>query len=153
MKKPRIAAAAAALAFGAATNATNAKDMFYGLAARWCSTEWDNKPKEFEIMDSGVLFDGVPGEAPVCKLKRASERNEAFAAHIVTWQCDPSPAHEPEDRPTSKSKFYEVTERLVPFVIHDSNGDRRFFLLRDRLPLGGRLVGIYEMCRNKERAR
>jgi hypothetical protein len=144
MMKLMIAAATAVFTFS--PTAINAKDMFYGLAARWCSTEWDNKPKEFEIIESGVLFDGVRGEAPVCKLKRASEKNEAFAEHIVTWQCDPHPAHEPEDRPTPKSKFYEVTERLVPFIIRDSNGGRRFFLLRDRLPLGRGRIGIYEMC-------
>lgn len=117
MKKLTIAAAAAALTFTAVTNAINAKDMFYGLAARWCSTEWDNKPKEFEIIESGILLDGVPGEAPVCKLKSASNKNEAFVEHLVTWRCDPHPAHEPEDRPTPKSNFYEVTERLVPFIM------------------------------------
>ena len=153
MKNLMIAAAAAALILGAVTNATNAKDMFYGLAARWCSTEWDNKPKEFEIIDSGVLFDGVRGEAPVCKLKRASQKNEALVEHIVTWRCDPHPAHEPEDRPTPKFKLYDVTERLVPFIIHDSNGKRRFFLLRDRLPLGRKPVGIYERCQEPERSR
>jgi len=146
MKKLMITASAAVLNFSAVTNAVNAKDMFYGLAARWCSTEWDNKPQEFEITESGMLFDGVPGEAPLCKLKTASEKNEAFAAHIVTWRCDPHPAHEPEDKPTPNFKFYEMTERLVPFIIHDRNGARRFFLLRDRLPLGRRPVGIYEMC-------
>jgi hypothetical protein len=151
MKRLIIAAAisAAALTFSAITDALNAKDMFYALAARWCSTEWDNKPHEFEILGSGVLYDGARGEAPVCKLKRASEKNEAFAEHIVTWQCDPHPAHEPEDRPTPKFKFYEVTERLLPFIIHDSSGGRRFFLMRDKLPLGRGRVGIYEMCRDE----
>jgi hypothetical protein len=153
MKRLVIAVAAAALTFSAFIGAINAKDMFYGLAARWCSTEWDNKPKEFEIVESGMLFDGVRGDAPVCKLKRASEKNEAFVEHIVTWRCDPHAPHEPEDRATPKFKFYEVTERLVPFIIHDSNGARRFFLLRDGLPLGRRPVGIYEMCQETERLR
>jgi hypothetical protein len=146
MKTLMIAAAAAALTFSAVTDAINAKDMFYGLAARWCSTEWDNKPKQFEITESGVLFDGVPGESPVCKIKSATAKNETFVEHIVTWRCDPQPAHEPEDRPTPRSKFYQLTERLVPFIVHDGDGRRRFFLLRDRLPLGRRPVGIYEMC-------
>ena len=150
MKKLLIASAAATITFCAFADTINAKDMFYGLAARWCSTEWKNKPNEFEILDSGVLFDGVRGEAPVCKVQKASEKNEAFAEHIVTWQCDPQPAHEPEDKSTRKSKFYQMTERLVPFIIHDSNGARRFFLLRDRMPLGRGRVGIYEMCRETD---
>jgi hypothetical protein len=150
MKKLMITAAATALIFGAATNVTGAKDMFYGLTARWCSTEWDNKPKEFEITGSGVLFDGEPGESPRCKLKSASDKKEAFAEHVVTWRCDPRAAHDPEGRPTPRSKYYDVTERLVPFIIHDSNGGRRFFLLRDRLAPGRRPVGIYEMCPNAE---
>jgi hypothetical protein len=99
---------AAEMALACATGGVNAKDMFYILASRWCSTEWNNKPKEFEITRQGVLFDGVPGEAPVCKLTGASNRNEPFDEHFVTWRCDPSPAHEPEDRPTGPSKFYEV---------------------------------------------
>jgi hypothetical protein len=138
----------AMVALACATNAVNAKDMFYVLAARWCSTEWTNKLEQFEITEQGVLYEGVPGEAPVCKLKSATNRAEAFAEHFVTWSCDPSPAHEPEDRPTPPSKFYEVRERLVPFMVHDSNGGRRFFMLRDGLPLGRRPVGIYEQCRD-----
>jgi hypothetical protein len=124
MKKLMVTAFASVLTFCSATNAVNAKDIFSSLAARWCSTEWDNQPQEIEITEAGVLIDGVPGEAPLCKLKTASEKHEAFAAHIVTWRCDPHPAHEPEDRPTPNLKFYEVTERLVPFIIHDSNGAR-----------------------------
>jgi hypothetical protein len=154
MNKLLIAIAAASLTCNAVTDAVNAKDMFHGLAARWCSTEWDNKPRQFEIEEPGVLYDGARGEAPVCRLKRASDRKDAFAEHVVTWQCDPQPAHEPEDKPTPKSKYYEVTERLVPFIVHDSKGDRRFFLIRDKLPLGRGRVGIYEQCRDEiERSR
>jgi hypothetical protein len=142
--KPIIAMVAVACT----ASAVSAKDMFYALAARWCSTEWNNKLEKFEITELGMLYDGVPGEAPVCKLTSASNRNEAFGEHFVTWRCDPSPAHEPEDRPTPPSKFYEARERLVPFMVHDSNGGRRFFMLRDRLPLGQTPVGIYEQCRD-----
>jgi hypothetical protein len=153
MRKPMIVAAAAALTFSVIAEGINAKDILYGLAGRWCSTKWDNKPKEFEITKSGVLFDGVPGEAPACKTKRATNKNEAFVQHFVTWRCDPHPAHEPEERPTPKYRFYEVAERLVPFTIHDTNGGLRFFLLRDTLPLGRRAVRIYEMCKETEHVR
>jgi hypothetical protein len=138
--------AAAALTFSVIGDGTNAQDILHGLAGRWCSTEWDNKPKEFEITKSGVLFDGVPGEAPACKPKRATNKSEAFVQHFVTWRCDPHPAHEPEERATPKYR-YEVVERLMPFTIYDTNGRPRLFLLRDTLPVGRKAVRIYEMCK------
>jgi hypothetical protein len=146
MNRAKVLMAAMLLACSAGV--VNARDMFYILASRWCSTEWTgNKIKEFEITDRGLLFDGIPGESSVCTLRNATNRDEPFIEHIVTWRCDPTPSHEPGDRPTPRLKFYEMKERLVPFVIHDSNGGRRFFMIRDKLPIGRTSVGIYEQCR------
>jgi hypothetical protein len=139
---------AAAMTFAFASSVVNAKDMYYTLAARWCSTEWENKPSQFEITEQGVLFDGIPGKAPACKLKHATKKNEPFGEHVITWRCDLSSAHEPEDKQRPGSRFYEVTERVFTFMIHDSAGGRRFFMVRDKLPLGRAPVRLYEQCRD-----
>jgi len=137
----------AAVAVGASASLVNAKDQLDGLGARWCNTDRDRTPKEIEIVESvGMLFDGTPGEAPACKIKRVSQRKDASMERIVTWRCNANPAHEPEQRPSLRSRSYEVTERLVPFTIHDSNGAPRSFLLRERLPPARGPLRIYERC-------
>jgi hypothetical protein len=144
MKKLLIAA----VAIGASASLVNAKDQLDGLGARWCNTDRDSSPKEIEIVESaGMLFDGTPGEAPSCKIKRSLLRRAASTDRIVTWRCDANPAHEPEGRRILRSRSYEVTERLVPFTIQDSNGARRYFLLRDRLPPARGPLRIYEKCK------
>jgi hypothetical protein len=63
-QKLMIAAAMTLACASIASSVVNTKDMYYTLAARWCSTEWENKPSQFEITEQGVLFDGIPGKAP-----------------------------------------------------------------------------------------
>ena len=143
MKKLLIAA----VVVSASAGAVNAKDPLDGLGARWCNTDRESAPKEIEIVESaGMLFDGIPGEAPSCKLRRVSQKKDAPTERIVTWRCNANPAHEPEGRRILRSRFYEVTERLVPFTIQDSNGAQRFFLVRERVSLTRGPLRIYEKC-------
>ena len=132
MKKLLIAA----VAVSASAGAVNAKGQLDGLGARWCNTDRDSKPSEIEIVElAAMLFDGTPGEAPSCKLRRVTQRKDAPAERIVTWRCNANPAHEPEDRPILRRRSYDITERLMPFTIQDSNGAQRSFLLRERVSL------------------
>jgi hypothetical protein len=143
MKKLLIAA----VAVGASAGAVHAKDQLDGLGARWCNTDRDSKPGEIEIVESeGILFDGTPGEAPRCKVRRVTERKEAPRERIVTWRCNANPAHEPEDRLILR-RSYDITDRLMPFTIQDSNGAQRSFLLRERASLTRGPLRIYEKCK------
>jgi hypothetical protein len=138
----------AAVVVSASASLVNAKDQLDGLGARWCNTDRDSSPKEIEIVESaGMLFDGTPGEAPSCKLRRVTQRKDAPRERIVTWRCNANPAHEPEDRLVLRPRFYDITERLMPFTIQDSNGAQRSFLLRERVSLTRGPLRIYEKCK------
>jgi hypothetical protein len=63
---------------------------------------------------------------------------------VITWRCNPTPPHEPEDKPTPPSKFYEITERWTVFQL--TGPDHRWILLRERLPLGRKPMRKYEAC-------
>ena len=137
-----------ALAITLSASVADAKDMFYTLASQWCSTEWtNNKPSQFTITEQGILTDGVISERPPrCMLKSATNKNAAYGEHNITWRCDPTPPHERDDKPTPLFKYYETSERLFTFLIHDSAGGRRFFMMRDKLPVGRSPVRLYEQC-------
>jgi hypothetical protein len=144
MKKLLIAAAAVSASAGA----VNAKGPLDGLGARWCNTDRGSSQQEMEIVESvAMLYDGTPGEAPSCKLRRVSQRKDAPAERVVTWRCNADPSHEPEGRLARRVRSYEITERLVPFSIQDSNGTQRFFLLRERVSLARGPLRIYEKCK------
>jgi len=137
----------AAVVVGASAGAVSAKDQLDGLGARWCNTDRDSKPSEIEIVESAaMLFDGTPGEAPSCKLRRVTQRKDAPRERIVTWRCNAKPAHEPEDRLMLR-RSYDITDRLMPFTIQDSNGAQRSFLLRERASLTRGPLRIYEKCK------
>ena len=69
---------------------------------------------------------------------KSTTNPDSFGEHFMVWRC--------EDK--SPSKVYYLKMRMLTFLIHDSNGGRRFFMLRDVLPLGGRDEGLYEGCRD-----
>jgi hypothetical protein len=131
-----------AIVFPFAVSGAQAKDMFYSLEARWCD---DDGRMAFEITPDGVLFDGQPGEAPRCVLKNATNRQMPVGEHRITWRCDPTPPHEPGDKPTPRSRLYDLTERLATFVVHDNSGERLWLLVRDR---PRKEIGIYRQCRD-----
>ena len=75
MKRVLLAAAALA-AFSASAQAQKPKDMLWGLAGDWCSVDQSTR-KRFTITDRGQLIDGQIGEAPICTMKSATNRNQA----------------------------------------------------------------------------
>jgi hypothetical protein len=89
------------------------------------------------------LVDGAVGESPVCTLKNATNRKRLLGDHVMAWRCDPYPPHEPEDKPTPPSKFYDLTERLGSFVLRDEEGGKRFLLVRDRK---NKPIDLFELC-------
>ena len=138
----------AAVAVSASAGAVNAAGPLDGLGARWCNTDRDSDAKEFQIVESvSMLYDGTPGEAPSCKLRRVSQTKDAPAERVVTWRCNADPAHEPEGRLARRARSYDITDRLVPFTIQDSSGAQRSLLLRDRVSLVRGPLRIYEKCK------
>ena len=125
------------------TAGAQARDMFHFLDGKWCDVHTGKSITIVEDAGACILFDGEPGEAPRCMLKRATNRGEPVGDHLVTWRCDPSPPHEPEDRPTPRAKFYDLTERLGIFVFPDSNANRWVLLARAR---PGKPIELFQGC-------
>ena len=55
------------------------------------------------------------GTYPVCELKRHDSRQSSMTKweYKLTWYCDPTPQHEPEDKPTPRRKYFTMTEQLI----------------------------------------
>jgi ribosomal protein L35 len=143
--KPFLIAVAVLAALSASAQAQKPKDMLWGLAGDWCSVD-KSTARRFTITDRGQLIDGNPGEAPICTMKSATNRNQAWGDHVITWRCDPTPPHKPEDKRTPPSKFYDLTERISYFVQRDKEGARNELLMRERR---GRRE-LFEVCRTDE---
>jgi hypothetical protein len=135
----------AATCLGAALLApgAQAKDLFYSIGGSWC-TGVRNEKMIYISSDERTLHDGPPGYGtPVCKFVSATNFSDPLKEHTVTWNCDPTPPHEPGDKPTPKSKFYKVVEKLTPTVRRDEEGRRTEYLMRQR---HGKPVELFTVC-------